>query len=160
MPDMIDVNAILIQFQEALLENKIELFPSEKYPNLYMMLDDADGNSRMTYAFIEKDLKVKAIAIYLHMEPIGYTTCVGVSYAVAEDFRNQGIAKLILEQSISDLTDKMPEYINEIYIEAIVGISNIPSQKVAEKVLSSTPKKTVDAFSNQDAYQYVRLVKK
>lgn len=45
------------------------------------------------------------------------------------------------------------------YIEAIIDLNNIASQKVALKTISNTPKETIDKISGKPAYQFIKLVK-
>lgn len=160
MPDMINPYDILIQFQDALSKGLITVQRCDSFPDLYYLIDDADGNLRITFAFIENHGLVKALAIYIQAENYDYTICYGIAYAVAENYRNEGVAKSIIKKSIVALQNMLPEHINEFYVEAIVGISNIPSQRVAEEIFSKKPKKVVDAHSLQDAYQYIKLFKK
>jgi len=48
--------------------------------------------------------------------------------------------------------------IKQFYIEAVVGLENKVSQRVATKVISETPKETTDFVSGLPALVYTRLI--
>jgi len=48
--------------------------------------------------------------------------------------------------------------VSAFYVEAVVGIDNEPSKRIAEKVLSSNPEQVTDKFSGQPAYHYVKRI--
>lgn len=157
MAKMTDPHDALVSYQQAF--DKAEIAPQKckLHPELSLLLDDANGTPRLTYALVE-DGTAKGIAIYLLAEPLEGIQCFGIGYAVAENYRNQGIAKKILQMSIDEMQDGFKDKLSKFYVEAIVGASNIPSQRVASQILSSTPKEVTDQHSDQPAFQYVRLI--
>ncbi|MDT4814668.1 hypothetical protein FQZ97_476780 [compost metagenome] len=101
---------------------------------------------------------MKALAVYVLAEPLEGERCFGLGYAVAENCRNQGLAKEVVEKSIAELSLGFRKHFSKLYIETMVGQDNIASQKVSAQLISSTPKATTDAHSGQPALQYVRLL--
>lgn len=60
--------------------------------------------------------------------------------------------------SIDEMQNGFKDKLSDFYVEAIVSASNVPSQKVAARLISSSPKEVTDQYSGQAAYQYVRLI--
>ena len=81
--------------------------------------------------------------------------CIAVGYAVPQDERNQGRAKHILQDVISDLIVQARRFGEKtIYVEAVVDVTNIASQKVAEAVLKVDREQITDSESKRPAYRY------
>ena len=120
-------------------------------------MDDANGSPRVTYALVDNGL-VKALAIYIFEQRIDGVPCFEVGYAVAESFRRQGIASEVLEKSIAEMRNGFGRYGKAFYIQAVVGASNVPSQKVAARILSPQPEAITDTVSGLPAFAYLRLV--
>lgn len=157
MAKMTDPHDALVSYQQALEKAEIAPQKCKLHPELSLLLDDANGTPRLTYALVQ-DGKAKGIVIYLFAEPLEGKHCFGIGYAVAEEFRNQGIAKKIIQMSIDEMQNGFKDKLSDFYVEAIVSASNIPSQKVAARLISSSPKEVTDQYSGQAAYQYVRLI--
>lgn len=159
MAEMVDPYIGLQSYQRALLRKLIAPSPCEIHPEIVVLRDDAEGKSRLTYALIEEDV-VKATVVYVQTEPIKGVLCFDVGYSVADGFRNQGIAARVLEKSIIEMTHGLGCYIKRFYIEAVIGTSNLASQKVATKVLSpeSARREVIDSVSGQPAFVYIRLI--
>jgi hypothetical protein len=47
---------------------------------------------------------------------------------------------------------------SDFYVEAVVGVDNRPSQRVAEKVISDAPTAVQDQVSGEPALQYIRRI--
>ncbi|MGM7764849.1 MULTISPECIES: GNAT family N-acetyltransferase [Yersinia] len=157
MAEMTNPHDGLISFQQALQGGLISPKICTLHKDLSIFHDDAEGTPRLTYAFIE-DGVVKVTVVYVKVEPIDGAPCFGIGYAVAEPFRKQGLAKKVIEKTIDEIKIGFKNHIPKFYIEAIVGESNIPSQKIAASLISSSPTAITDRVSGLPAFQYVRLI--
>jgi len=126
---------------------------------LSVFFDEPEGVLRLTYAMMEGDTII-AYSVFLKDKPINGVDVFDVGYAVLEEYRGKGIATHVLKNSIDLLTDTMRSVntFTGYYIEAIIGVNNIASNKLAHKIISDTPNKIVDKHSGEDAYQYLRLI--
>ncbi len=48
--------------------------------------------------------------------------------------------------------------LTDYYLEAVIGVNNVPSNRIASKLLSSEPTKTVDNLSGEPAMQYLKRI--
>ncbi|MGN7510721.1 hypothetical protein [Aeromonas salmonicida] len=81
--------------------------------------------------------------------------CIAVGYAVPKNDRNKGYAKQILREVIEDLVLQAGKNGAEtIYIEAVVDVTNLPSQRVAGTVLNVEKENITDSASGKPAYRY------
>lgn len=158
MSQMTDPHVGLLSFQEAFRDGRIQPSACIKQPQLVVLHDDAEGTPRLTYAVIEDGI-VKAIAVYVRVEPIDGLQCFGLGYAVAEPFRKQGLAYSIVEASIDEIRHGFRKHFPLFYIEAIVSVENQASNKVAARFLTSKPDSITDEVSGEPAFHYVRLIK-
>jgi hypothetical protein len=159
MPAMTDPMAALNSLQRA-LDNKLVFFQRGKlHRDLQVLLDEpAPGKTRFTYASISNG-KVMAIAIFALADPVGGVPCFQLGYAVLESARNGGLGAAIVAKSIEEISNGFKATpLKKFYVEAVVGISNVPSNKIAAKTLAATPTDCTDAFSGEPALQYLRLV--
>jgi len=149
----------LISLQHEIKKNGFQLNPCVLHTDLQVVLDQPNGETRITYAMIDFG-RVRAFVTYVSADPINGIPCFGVGYAVPEKFRRQGLASKIIDKSIDEMKHGLARNgIQKFYIEAVVGESNISSRKVAEKVLSKTPDRTgLDEFSGEPAITYIRLI--
>ncbi|EHK5438808.1 GNAT family N-acetyltransferase [Aeromonas hydrophila] len=155
MTKMTDPHDGLVSFQEALNAGEIKPRPCEKHKDLTLLLDDANGTSRLTYSLIGDDGSVKALAMYCPIDPINGVMCFGIGYAVAEQYRKQGLSYEIVEKSIDELVLGFGRHMPHLYIEAVIGVDNQASQKVAAKYLCNVPARIIDEVSGLPALQYV-----
>ncbi|WP_449556844.1 GNAT family N-acetyltransferase [Huaxiibacter chinensis] len=156
MPELVDPTDSLNSFQHALSNSLIRLSPCVVHPEMKVLMDDADGTPRITYAFVQGDI-VKGVAIYVPADPYEGKPCFGVGYAVADKFKRQGIATKLLKASIEEMQYGFRNSCNEFYVEAIVGVDNQASNILASEVLSATPKPGKDSHSGKPINQYMKL---
>lgn len=153
---MVDLSATLQQFQDALSAKYIKPGKCESSQNLYKLVDDADGKNRITYTRIIKD-EVHALVAFVPVDPYKSCHCLNVGYAVNANMRNQGIGSEFLEEAFLDLQEGITRSsLSEYYVEAIVGVNNLASNRIANKYISDKPKQIVCQVSGEDAYQYLR----
>ncbi|HEC3677353.1 TPA: GNAT family N-acetyltransferase [Escherichia coli] len=158
MPELVDPTDSLISFQYAFSNGLIKPSPCIVHPNMKVLLDDAEGTPRFTYAFFEEE-NVKGVAIYVPAEFVEGKPCFGVGYAVADEYKAQGIGTQLLIASIEEMQYGFRNSFNEFYVEAIVGVGNQASNKLAAKVLSDTPEPGTDSYSGKPINQYMKLFK-
>jgi ribosomal protein S18 acetylase RimI-like enzyme len=157
MPTMPDLYGALLSFQNALQDGLITPGACILYPELSLLMDDANGQSRLTFARIDKG-SVKAIVAYLEVEPHEGKRCFQVGYAVAEPYRNQGIATEILTQSIEEIRHGFKPHAKPFFIEAVVEADNHASIKVAERVIAPKGSEITDDYAGLPAVQFLQLV--
>ena len=158
---MTDPSNALQSFQQALLNGEIQLKQLKRGvldKNLYVYADKPNGESRLTYARLE-GRTVTAFVVVASCEPIEGKPCFNIGYAVPEAYRNQGRAKEAVRAAIAEMQQGFGRVgYSVIYVEAIVGADNKPSQRVAEQVISDTPVAVTDQISGLPAFQYVRRI--
>lgn len=136
---MTDPSNALQSFQQALVRSDLQLQRGVLDPDLYLYVDNPNGQTRFTYVKLE-GRTVTAFVEFALCEPIEGTPCFGIGYAVPEAYRNQGRAKEAIRTAISEMQHGFGRAgISVFYVEAIVGADNKSSQRVAEQAISDTP---------------------
>jgi len=155
MASMTDPSNALHSFQEALLRRGMQLQRGAVHPELYLNTEDANGQPRFTYVTLEKTTVTAFVNLVL-CAPIEGTPCFQVGYAVPEAYRRQGRAKIVLRMAIAELQHGFSGLGPALYVEAIVGVDNVPSQRVAEQAISATAVAMTDGVSGLPALRYLR----
>jgi predicted acetyltransferase len=102
---------------------------------------------------------VAAIAMIASAESLNGIAVFQIGYAVPQHLRKQGLAKLVAQAAIEEFTAGMKRNgVQSFYLEAIVGVKNIASHKVAEHVIGGNTKKVSDSHSGEAALQYITKV--
>ncbi len=158
MTQMTDPMDGLTKLQLAMDNKWVELEDCESFDDVKVIFDRPNGEYRFSYAKVI-DNSVQAFAVFVIVEPIEGVTCINLGYAVPEHNRGKGLGTEILTKSIEELKNGLGKNgISEFYLEAIISRSNIASQKIASKIISSTPEECTDSFSGQPAYSYTKLM--
>ncbi|MFK4131979.1 N-acetyltransferase [Pseudomonas luteola] len=160
MTTLVDPHVGFVSFQQAIREGAIAPSKCDSHPDLYVFRDEPQrGVQRLTYAFI-KDKQAKAYAVFVEAESMKGKPCFGLGYATDATLRGQGIATELVEISISELSKGLTPYLKSpgFYVEAIVGMDNPASQKVAAKAISDAPTITTESTTRKEALQYVKYV--
>ncbi|MGO2306085.1 MAG: GNAT family N-acetyltransferase [Providencia sp.] len=157
MTQMVNPYDALVSYQQALNDKLINPDVCKLHTNLTVLFEDFDQQFRFTYALTENGI-VKGIVLFVRADPIDNIVCFSIGYAVSEIFQNQGIAKEIIEKSIDELKNGFKDLLPQFYIEAIINVNNEASKKIALKIISDSPKETIDEHSGSPAYQFVRLI--
>lgn len=147
----------MVSFQQGLRAGILELSLVPEHQDLYIHFDEpAPGIGRLTYVRLTEDRKtVKAFLACVMNGLVDDFPCVAVGYAAPEDMRNQGFVKQIFRDVIQDQICQAGRMGHtHIYIEAVVDVSNVPSQRVAEAVLGVERESITDSASNRPAYRY------
>ncbi|MDR7134517.1 RimJ/RimL family protein N-acetyltransferase [Lysobacter niastensis] len=156
MAQMTDPSLAMASFQEELRQSGVELERGRIDPEIHVFADNADGRPRLTYVRLQ-GRTVTAYASFVIGDPIDDSPCFQVGYAVPAKYRNQGRARDVLRAAITELQNGFagnPPF----YVEAVVGVDNPASQRVAEQVLSTEPETITDRVSGLPALHYVRKV--
>ncbi|RUU10751.1 N-acetyltransferase [Mesorhizobium sp. M7A.T.Ca.TU.009.01.3.2] len=157
MAQLTDPTLGLASFQQALREGEIVPEQCKLDPNLYVLLDHPAGSPRFTYARIEDDDTVTAIAILAVAEPMEGIQCFQLGYAVPEQYRNQGRAKEVVRAALTELQHGFAKAnIHTFFVEAVVGADNPVSQAVAAATISDEPETGIDKFAEVPVLQYMR----
>ncbi len=154
---MADPHVGMVSFQQAINSEILVLAPVRGHKDLFSYVDTpAPGVNRLTYARLNEDHKtVNSFVSCVMNGYIDDDRCIAVGYAVPQNERNKGRAKQILREVIEDLVLQAGRNGAEtVYIEAVVDITNIPSQKVAEAVLNVEKENITDSASGRPAYRY------
>jgi hypothetical protein len=155
---MTDPSNALQSFQQAILRGKMQLQRGVLHPDLYLHVDDLNGQTRFTYVRLE-GRTVTALVMFALCDPIEGTPCLNVGYAVPEAYRNQGRAKEAISTAISEMQHGLARQGQLVfYVEAIVGADNKSSQRVAEQAISDTAVAVTDQISGLPAFQYIRRI--
>jgi len=155
---MTDPSNALQSFQQALLRGGMQLRRGVLDPDLYLYVDNPNGETRFTYVKLE-GRTVTALVSFALCDPIEGMSCFSIGYAVPEAYRNQGRAKEAISAAISEMQHGFGRHGHSVfYVEAIVGADNKSSQRVAEQVISDTPVAVTDQISGLPAFQYVRRI--
>jgi hypothetical protein len=155
---MTDPSDALTSFQQALRDGLIEVHAGTIDPELYVHLDHPNGTPRFTYGRHKGDV-ITALVVLAMCEPIDGVPCFQIGYAVPEDYRSQGRAKSIVDAAIAELKHGLGRNkIDSFYVEAIVGVDNEASKRVATTTISTTPVAVTDKYSGLPALQYLRKV--
>jgi hypothetical protein len=158
MPTIVNPMDAFKTFEPALRSGELEVHPGTVHPDLLVHLDHPNGEMRLTYARMS-EIAVSAIAIIIPAEFENGLPVFQIGYAVAQHLRKRGIGKEIAQAAIDEFTAGMAKSgIVHFYIEAMVGVKNIASQKVAAHVIGGTPKETADHNSGEAALQYMREI--
>ena len=148
----------LVSFQRALRAGVVPLQPGEIDQTLYVHRDHPNGRPRFIYMKIDGKT-ITALAIFAMLDPRDGVVCLQTGYAVPESYRGQGRAKDILRSAVAELKNGLSRAgVKSFLVEAVIGIDNLASQKVAVAVISGTPKTITDEFSGLPALQYVLKV--
>lgn len=158
---MTDPHDGMISFQKGLQAGILELGPVPNYQDLFSHFDvPAPGVGRLTYVRLSDNRRtVQAFLSCVMNGKVDGFPCVSVGYAVPESARNQGRAKQILRDAINDqLHQARRNGIETLYVEAVVDVTNFPSQRVAEAVLGVERESIIDSASGRPAYRYTARI--
>lgn len=158
MSSIVDPYPAFLSFKKAYVAKQITCISGRVHSEIVVHVDNPTPDShRITYAILSKGKPV-AFAVYAPADPMPDGPCFQIGYAVEKSLRNNGLATQIISKSIDEMVNGFKPSFKKFYIEAIVGETNIASQKLAQKFICSTPNKIVDKESCEPAFQYLREV--
>lgn len=155
---MTDPSEALTSFQQAFLEGELDLQRGQIDKSLFVHVDHPNGSPRFTYVRIEGET-VTALVVFAIVDPIDGVPCLQVGCAVPEAHRRKGLAKSTMAAGIAELKQGLGRNgISTFYVEAVVGLDNEPSKRVAAAILANHPSNITDDVSSLPALHYVRKV--
>jgi hypothetical protein len=155
---MVDPMDALTKLQEAVDAGWVVLRPGDIYPDLGVWVDEPGGKTRLTYARVA-GRKVEAVALFAHNGHIEGIPCFQAGYAVIESMRQKGFGSDLVSKGIAEMRRGFGRQgATRFYVEAVVGLENIASNKLAKRLLSGAPEAITDEFSSEPALRYVKLV--
>jgi GNAT superfamily N-acetyltransferase len=153
---MTDPTNALTSFQQALAQGIISPQQAELHDDLLFLVDDANGETRFTYALLRDD-HVVALANFIPADPLEGFPCLSIGYAVDESHRSKGLGKVLVQKAFDELTNGFKRaQVPHLYVEAIISVSNEHSKKLANSVISSEPAECTDGVSGEPALQYIK----
>lgn len=160
MPTLVDPSVTLPSFQQAMDAGTIKVHPCTLDKTLFHHFDSPEGDPRMTYVRLNETRQVTVLIQFLRAEPYEDERCFSVGWAVPTKFRGNGRASEACLAAVRELRhvflSKFPS--KAFYIEGIVGVGNLASQKTAEKVFTSAGIPGTDSYSGESILQFVRLI--
>ena len=158
MPSIVNPMDAFKTFEPALRRGELQVQRGTIHPDLLLHLDHPSGSTRFTYAKLQGQ-SVAAMAIIIPAESLNGKPVFQIGYAVPQHLRKRGLAKEIAQAAIDEFSAGMARNgIKALYFEAIVGVRNIASQKVAEHIIGGSPSEIVDETSGEAALQYMKEV--
>ena len=158
MGEIVDPTSALIDFGRALADGTIDPEPCVTDPQLLSYKDAPSGQTRFSFAYVSEGA-VCALALFSEQGRIGRLPCFSVGYAVPEELRGQGRAKAVFKAAIAEVKAAFAAGgIAEFYVEAIIGVENAASLRVAEEVIGGEKLAITDENSGQPAIQFLKRI--
>lgn len=155
MPTLVNPMDSFKSFEPALKRGELEIERGRVDPSLIVHMDEPQGTVRITYARMHGD-SVVGIAIITPAEFENGLPVYQIGYAVPQHLRKRGIAKELVQAAIDEFTSFVERGgVVHFYMEAMVGVKNIGSQKVAAHVIGGEPRETKDENSGEAIIQYI-----
>lgn len=152
MPQMTDPTVALESFQRGLLDGSISLERGRVDPDVYMHFDLPNGEPRFTYVRLDGKT-VTALANFTPNGSVDGSPCWAVGYAVPKALRGQRRARDIVPAGIAELQNGFRGH-PPFHVEAVIGVDNVASQRVAADVIGGEAETITDAHSNEPAVRY------
>ena len=113
------------------------LIPCDGCDDIYIISKSPKiKKDKITYAVISNN-EVKSYAVYTATDSINGKPCFNVGYETDPKYRNLGLAKRVLGESMRRLKNDIAELekFPDIIVKAVVKTDNLFSQKVIDKVV-------------------------
>lgn len=118
-------------------------------------MDEPNGRKRFSYLKLDGN-RITALAMFVSGDFIEGQPSFNVGYAVDTSHRGQGLAKELVTKAISELKKGLSGAgISGFYVEAVVGLDNVASQRVANATISDKPEKITDDVSGLPVLHYI-----
>jgi hypothetical protein len=144
--------------QPAIDTGGVTLRQCEIHKDLWLTVDQAGDRIRMTYISLN-GRQAQAIVMLVQAEPVEDVPCFQLGYAVFEHLRGQGLGTRTVAKALDEMKNGFSRgRMKRFYIEAVVSITNDPSNRLARRLLSDSPVSIIDSISGEPALQYLRLI--
>jgi len=158
MPQMTDPHDALVAFQQGLDDGEIPLQQAKEDPDIWICRDQPNGNTRLSYLLV-RDRIIVALAMIVHDGFSAGSPCFGVGYAVHEGYRGKGLGNRIASSATKEFVSGMVGAgVKSFFLEAIVGVDNLASRRIAEKIISASARGITDSVSGLPALLYSRRI--
>ena len=158
MPSIADPMSAFVTFQPALDRGEIDLQQGDLDRNVYVHMDQPNGETRYTYMRLD-GRKVTSMCQIIMAPANEGLPCFQLGYAVPERMRGAGRAKDITMAALAELKNGLARHgLREFFVEAVVGASNEASQHVARAILGGEGKPISDEASGEDALQFMKKI--
>ena len=148
----------LLSFQEE-LSRGMPVQECELSQDYKLVFDQPNGRERFSYAKIQNGV-VQALSQFALTDPIVGVVNFNLGYAVSEKYRGLGLGVESVLKGLAELKNGFGRAgIKEFYIEAVVGLDNTPSIKVAEDIFGYNCNQITDHYSGELAWHYTKLIK-
>jgi RimJ/RimL family protein N-acetyltransferase len=124
---------------------------------LFLHIDRPGDDVRLTYVRLDGQT-VTAFIQFIPTEPVDGEMCFSVGWAVPEELRGQGRAAEAFLVALKEMREGFSQKVNSFWIEGIVEMDNLASQRVAARVISASPKPSVDGEAGVPILQYLRHI--
>ena len=158
MAALTDPTPAMVSFEQAIRDGHIKVRKAALDSAVVFYADQVpSGASRFAYARMNGP-SVIAFANFVSNGHIDRIPVFQVGVAVPQAERGKGRAKHIMAVGIAELKHGLSRAHPgaEFFVEAVVGLDNLPSQNVAAGVLSARPKPITDEISGLRALHYIR----
>jgi hypothetical protein len=154
LPDMVDPAVALPSFQEALNNGELAVQRCKTDPSLLIAMDEIGNGVRLTY-FRMEGAEVTGICMVVNNGFHNGSVCFDLGYAVVEKFRQQGRGTELVGAAVKDHIAGMARAgVTKLYVEAVIGVNNAASQRIAERHLGEGREEIIDNVSGLPAYRY------
>ncbi len=159
MPKMTDPTDALVSLQHVLPLGGVPIQRCDLDRDLYVVMDEpAPHVVRMTYVRLEGAI-ITAMVSAASCGFIDGRPGFQLGYAVPPAYRGQGRAKDVVQAAIREMANGYGRAgILPIIVEAVVGVENEASRRVAAAVLKSDAELITDAVSGLPAYRFVHRI--
>lgn len=125
------------QINKKLANGISNLTPCEGCDDIYIVSESPEIKAdEITYAIVSNN-EVKSYAVYTATDSVNGKPCFNVGYETDPKYRNLGLAKRVLNESIRRLKADIAglDKVADIIIKAVIKDDNIFSQKVIDNVM-------------------------
>lgn len=146
----------LASLQSAIASGELQPSKGGIDPTLGVLVDHPNGEPRLTYVRLEGG-KVVALVMAIQCEPVEGARCYNLGYAVAAKYRGKGRAKETVAAALAEMRVGLGQAgVEEFYVEAVVGLDNLASLKVAEHAIAPVSTPGVCSASGVPMRQFLR----
>lgn len=161
MPELTDPTPAMVSFQQAVRHGEIALQRAALERDVFVYMDKLpSGATRFAYAQMNGGI----VLAFANFVTVGFEEDLPVfqiGVAVPKSERGKGRAKHVVATGIAELKHGLNRAHPgaAFYVEAVIGLDNKASQRVAEAVISAdAPKPITDSVSGLPALHYIRKV--